>query len=127
MPKYKLKFLEPDSSLAEEELRHKTLSEISTFIESMLGRVLAVVTLDEEQSARWDQHGEFDYQNYYGQAIVEQVADGRTQTLVIRNTQGLPVALASCDNHSNWQGLGIDKRLREAVAQMLHIPEQDLC
>ena len=111
---------------AEGDTRQKTLDEIGVFIKSMYGRVLAVVTLDADQSVQWDQEGNLDFQDYYGQQIIDQIADGETETLLIRNTQGLPVALARREQDSRWRGLGIDKRLRHKVVGMLQIPEQDL-
>ena len=106
--------------------RQKTLDEISAFIKSMYGRALAVVTLDADQSVHWDKESEFDFQHYYGQQIIDQIADGKTETLVIRNVQGLPVALAQRNNDSTWRGIGIDKRLRIKVVDMLKISEQEL-
>ena len=63
MAEYKLKFLDPDSISPEEEAeRQKTLNELSAFIDLMRGQPLAGVTLDETQSAQWDQKGEPDRQ-----------------------------------------------------------------
>ena len=111
---------------AEDDTRQKTLDEIGAFIKSMYGRALAVVTLDTEQSLQWDQDGGFDYQEYYGQQIIDQIADGETETLVIRNAQGLPVALARRESDSKWRGLGIEKRLRQKFVDVLQIREEDL-
>ena len=111
---------------AEDDTRQKTLDEIGAFIKSMYGRALAVVTLDTEQSLQWDQDGGFDYQDYYGQQIIDQIADGETETLVIRNAQGLPVALARREPDAKWRGLGIEKRLRQNFVDVLQISEQDL-
>ncbi len=120
MAEYKLRFLEPGyPSPEEEQQRKKTLDELSAFIHEMRGRTLAVVTLDETQSAQWDQPGEIDYQDYYGREIVNQVADGATETLVIHNAWGLPVALAATDDKGSWQGIGVEERLRKVVAGML--------
>ena len=71
MPEYKLKFTEPEN-----DLRQRTLDDISAFVKAMYGRELAVVTLDRAQSAQWDGEGAFDYQEYYGQEIINQIADG---------------------------------------------------
>ena len=121
MEDYRLKFI-----TAEDDPRKKALNAISIFIASMYGRALAVITLDAAQSVQWDQTDDFDYQDYYGQQIIDQIANSETQTLVIRNAQGLPVALARRDHDSQWRGLGIEKRLRHQVMGMLQIPEQDL-
>lgn len=45
---------------------------------------------------------------------------------MIRNADGLPVALAALDKNAGWQGIGVDKRLRFEVATMLQIDETEL-
>ena len=122
MAEYKLRFTEDE----EDDSRQETLDELSAFAAKMDGRPLAVVTLDAEQSALWDQDGETDYQDQFGREITSQVSDGVMETLVIRDAQGLPVALAALDESAGWQGLGIDKRLRFEVATMLQIDETEL-
>ncbi len=123
MPEYQLKFTEGTSE--EDASRQRTLDEIHAFITSMDGRPLAVVTLDKVQSAQWDQDGDIDYQDAYGRQIVEQVIDGITETLVIRNCDGLPVALGALNGEAGWQGLGIDKRLRFEIATALQNDETE--
>lgn len=122
MPEYQLKFSEDE----EGEARQRTLDELSAFIAAMDGRPLAIVTLSGEQSALWDQEGDVDYQDAYGRQIVDQVSDGVTETLVIRNCDGLPVALAALDEDAGWQGIGIDKRLRFEIATMIQNDETEL-
>ena len=85
----------------------------------MRGQPLAGVTLDETQSTQWDQKGEVDYQDQYGREIVRQADDGETKALVIHNSQGLPLAMASKNDEGGWQGIGVDERLREIVADIL--------
>lgn len=121
MPEYKLKLSEE-----EDDLRQETLDELSAFAAAMDGRPLAVVTLDAEQSEQWDQEGDIDYQDEYGRQIVAQVNDGVTETLVVRNADGLPVALAAKHADAGWQGIGVDERLRFEVATMLQIDETEL-
>ncbi len=123
MAEYRLR-LDPQEE--EDESRRRTLDEISAFAAKMDGRPLAVVTLDAEQSELWDQEGEIDYQDEFGREITRQVSDGVTETVVIRDVNGLPVALAALDEEAGWQGLGIDKRLRLEVATMLMIDEDEL-
>jgi hypothetical protein len=121
MPEYRLRFTEQE----DDESRQRTLDELHTFIAAMDGRPLAVVTLDQEQSALWDQEGDIDYQDVYGRQIVEQVTDGITETLVIRNCDGLPVVLAALDGDSGWRGIGIDKRLRFEIATTMQNDETE--
>ncbi len=107
-----------------EDSRRYALEEIHGFIATMDGRPLAVVTLDEQQSVLWDEEGEIDYQDEFGRQIVSQVnSDGVTESLVIRNCEGLPVALASMSKDAGWQGIGIEKRLRFQIATMLQNDE----
>lgn len=120
MPEYKLKFSEED-----DESRQRTLNEIHAFISVMNNRPLAVTTLDKEQSNNWDQEGEIDYQDAYGRQIVGQITDSVTETLIICNSGGLPVALAALDRNKSWQGIGIDKRLRNEIAIILQIEKFD--
>ncbi len=115
MPEYRLKLTEEDI----DDSRQSTLQELYGFIEKMNGRSLAVIDLDPLQSAQWDEEGDIDYQDEYGRQIVQQVNDGATETLVIRNSDGLPVALGALDPATGWQGLGIDKRLRPEIAALL--------
>jgi len=122
MPEYQLKFSEDE----EAEARQRTLDELSAFVAEMDGRPLAIITLSAEQSALWDQEGDIDYQDAYGRQIVDQVSDGETETLVIRNCDGLPVALAAQDAGAGWQGIGVDKRLRFEIAAMLQNDETEL-
>jgi len=121
MPEYQLKFTEETEG--NDESRQRTLDDLHVFITAMDGRPLAVVTLDKEQSELWDQDGDIDYQDEYGRQIVEQVTDGVTETLVIRNSEGLPVALATLDGNDGWQGIGIDKRLRFEIATAMQNDE----
>jgi len=123
MPEYKLKFTEERKE--ENESRQRTLDELHSFITAMDGRPLAVVTLDKQQSALWDQDGDIDYQDAYGRQIVDQVNDGVTETLVIRSYDGLPVALAALDEGAGWQGIGIDQRLRLQIATAMQNNETD--
>jgi len=113
MPEYQLKFTEEED---DDESRQRTLDELHAFIATMDGRPLAVVTLDKQQSAQWDEDGDIDYQDAYGRQIIEQVSDSETETLVIRNSDGLPVALAALNVNAGWQGIGIDERLRFEIA-----------
>lgn len=124
MPEYQLKFTENEET--EDESRQRTLDELHAFVATMDDRPLAVVTLDGEQSALWDQDGDIDYQDAFGRQIVDQVSDGITETLVIRNCHGLPVALAAVDDSAGWQGIGIDERLRFEIATMLQNDETEL-
>lgn len=124
MPEYQLNFTEGAEDDAEG--RQRTLDELTAFVATMDGRPLAVVTLDAEQSAQWDLEGDLDYQDAYGRQIVEQVSDGVTETLVIRNCEGLPVALGVLAEGIGWQGIGIDKRLRFEIAVMLQNDETEL-
>jgi hypothetical protein len=124
MSEYQLNFTEGEDDDAEG--RQRTLDELTAFVATMDGRSLAVVTLDQEQSAQWDLEGDVDYQDAYGRQIVEQVSDGVTETLVIRNCEGLPVALGVLAEGVGWQGIGIDKRLRFEIAVMLQNDETEL-
>ncbi|MCU7904257.1 MAG: hypothetical protein KZQ76_00105 [Candidatus Thiodiazotropha sp. (ex Epidulcina cf. delphinae)] len=126
MPEYRLKFTEnSEETEQEDESRQRTLDELNAFVETMDARPLAIVTLDKEQSALWDQEGDTDYQDAYGRQIIGQVSDGVTETLVIRNCEGLPVALAARNGDAGWQGIGIDKRLRFEIATALHNDETE--
>lgn len=118
MPEYKLKFTEED-----DESRQRTLNELHAFINAMNNRPLSVTTLDLEQSQNWDQEGDIDYQDAYGRQIIEQITDDMSETLIIRNVSGLPVALAALDKNRSWQGIGIDKRLRTEIAATLQIDQ----
>lgn len=123
MPEYQLEFTEKTE--AGDDSRQRTLDELNMFIAAMDGRPLAVVTLDKKQSELWDQDDGIDYQDEYGRQIVKQVADGVTETLVIRNSEGLPVALAALDGDDGWQGIGIDKRLRFEIAAAMQNDETE--
>lgn len=123
MPEYKLKFT--DEAEDQDESRQRTLDELYAFIATMDGRTLAVVTLDAEQSALWDQEDGPDYQDAFGREIISQIDDGDTETLVIRDHQGLPVALAARQDDVGWQGVGIDKRLRFEIAPALQNDETE--
>lgn len=120
MPEYKLKFTDEDES------RQRTLNELHVFINAMDNRPLSVTTLNQEQSEHWDQDGEIDYQDEYGHQIVEQITDNETETLIIRNFIGLPVALAALDSTNSWQAIGIDKRLRLEIATTLQMDKIEL-
>ncbi len=121
MPEYKLNLTEDDM----EESRQRTLNELFAFIEQMDDRPLAVVTLDQEQSALWDQEDGFDYQDIYGRQIINQITGDVTETLMICNLEGLPVALAMQNNENGWQGIGVDKRLRFEIATMFQNDETE--
>ena len=123
MPEYQLKFTEEQET--DDKSRRRTLNDLHAFIATMDARPLGIVTLNRKQSMLWDQDGDIDYQDEYGRQIVEQVSDGTSETLVIRNIEGLPVALAALDQDKGWQGIGIDKRLRFEVATALQNDETE--
>lgn len=123
MPEYQLEFTEETEG--NDKSRQRTLDELHAFIAAMDGRPLAIVTLDKKQSELWDLDDDIDYQDEYGRQIVEQVTDGVTETLVIRNSEGLPVALATLDGDDGWQGIGIDKRLRFEIATAMQNDETE--
>ncbi len=129
MSEYQLKFAEE----APQDNRQETLDELIQFMRGMEGLTMSVVTLDEEQSENWDKEGEFDYQNYYGEQIVQQIleVDTDAECIVIRNGEYLPVAMASSHSDEStdraaWQGIGIDKRLRTEIAGMIGLDDYDL-
>ncbi len=124
MPEYQLKFTEEEED--DDVSRQRTLDELHAFIATMDDRPLAVVTLDRQQSTQWDEDGDIDYQDAYGRQIIEQISDGETETLVIRNCDGLPVALAALDSNAGWQGIGIDERLRFEIAITMQNDETEL-
>ncbi|MEA3302063.1 MAG: hypothetical protein U9Q75_02205 [Pseudomonadota bacterium] len=125
MPEYQLKFTEEEEQ-DDDVSRQRTLDELHAFIATMDGRPLAVVTLDRQQSTQWDEDGDIDYQDAYGRQIIEQISDGETETLVIRNCDGLPVALAALVGNAGWQGIGIDERLRFEIAITMQNDETEL-
>ena len=131
MPEYKLKLTEETTA----DNRQETLNELLDFMREMQGLTMSVVTLDEVQSKNWDKEGEseIDYQDYYGKQIVRQIQEFDTdaECLVIRNLEQLPVALAcgrsgELDERAAWQGIGIDKRLRKEIAQMIGLDDYQL-
>ncbi|MES9830053.1 MAG: hypothetical protein ABW201_17470 [Candidatus Thiodiazotropha sp.] len=121
MSEYSLKFTEDPI----EESRQRTIDEIHQFIRLMDGRPLAVVTLDNEQSDLWDSEGRIDYQDIYGRQIISQISGDSTETLLIRNNEGLPLVLAALNSVDGWQGIGIEKRLRFEVARMFQNDETE--
>jgi hypothetical protein len=121
MTKYRLSLTESDDAS-----RQRTLDELTGFAHQMDRHSLTVVTLDEEQSANWDQEGGFDYQDYYGQQIINQNAGEENDSLVIRNAQHLPIVLAMRFENAGWQGIGVDVRLRKEVEAILQIDESEL-
>lgn len=123
MPEYQLKFTEEENE--DDESRQRTLDELHSFIETMDSRPLAVVTLNDMQSTQWDEEGDIDYQDEYGRQIVQQISDDETETLVIRNSEGLPVALAALNGDAGWLGIGVDKRLRFEIATMFQNDETE--
>ena len=132
MPEYQFKFTDGST----DDRRQETLNELISFMKNMEGLTLSVVTLDEDQSEKWDIDGEdsFDYQDYYGKQIVQQVQefDTEVECLVIRNQQHLPVAMAnsqskdSPDSTTSWQGIGVEKRLRTQIASMIGLDDYQL-
>jgi len=121
MPEYKLKLTEDDI----DDPRQRTLDELHAFIQQMDGKSLAVVTLDPEQSSLWDQEGDIDHQDIYGRQIINQIADDATETLMIRNSEGLPLALGMIHRDSGWQGISVDQRLRFEIATMFQNDETE--
>ncbi len=131
MSEYQLKFTEEPA----EDNRQEVLDELIAFMRDMEGLTMTVVTLDTEQSDNWDKdgEGEFDYQDYYGQQIIQQIReiDADAECLVIRNQQLLPVAMASSQIDSatgsiGWQGIGIEKRLRNEISNMIGLDDYQL-
>ncbi len=121
MAKYPLNLSESD-----DESRQQTLDELTGFVRQMNTDSLTVITLDEEQSTNWDQQDGFDYQDYYGQQIINRLAGEENDSLVIRNAQRLPVALAMRFENAGWRGIGVDVRLRKEIEIILQINEDDL-
>ncbi len=128
MAEYKLKFTE---EAQESDGRQETLDELINFMKAMEDLTMTVVTLDDEQSENWDKDGESDpdYQDYYGKEIIQQIQthDPNAHCVVIRNTQQLPVAMAARDPENlGWQGIGIDKRLRNEIRDMIGLDDYEL-
>ncbi len=128
MPEYKLKFTE-DSQ--EDDGRQETLHELISFMKEMEGLTLTVISLDEEQSENWDKDDDrdFDYQDYYGREIIQQIQeyDPDAGCVVIRNANGLPVAMAAKHvDGPGWQGIGVDRRLRNEVGSMIGLDDYEL-
>jgi len=127
MPEYKLKFTEENDSA--DEGRQDTLNELHAFMHDMEGRAMAVITLDAEQSENWDTEGDIDYPQEYGQQIIGQLTadpEEDAETLVIRNHDELPIAMGVLDTEGKWQGIGIDKRLRQEISDMMDLNNDDL-
>jgi len=99
--------------------KQKILDELRDFVTLMGNHEWAIMTLDDMQSAHWDDEGEIDYQDQYGNEIIKQADDDETNAIVIHNIWGLPVALALKNDDGTWRGIGVVKILRESVAQML--------
>ncbi len=128
MAEYKLKFTE---EAQESDGRQETLDELINFMKAMEDLTMTVVTLDDEQSENWDKDGESnpDYQDYYGKEIIQQIQthDPDTHCVVIRNAQQQPVAMAAKHLETpGWQGIGIDKRLRTEIRNMIGLDDYEL-
>ncbi|MBT4836739.1 MAG: hypothetical protein HON94_05275 [Methylococcales bacterium] len=122
MAEYKLNLSEDP----EEETKQKVIDEISQFIGQMDLTSMIVVTLTDEQSSCWDEEGDIDYQDQYGQQIIQQLDDEESDSLLIRNSQNLPVALAVMNENGGWQAIAIDKRLRQGFVEALTVAEEEL-
>ncbi len=99
--------------------KQKILDELRDFVTLMGNHEWEIITLDDMQSVHWDDEGEIDYQDQYGNEIIKQADDDETNAIVIHNIWGLPVALALKNDDGTWRGIGVVKILRESVAQML--------
>ncbi len=129
MSEYQLKFTEETP----QDNRQETLNELILFMRGMEGLTMSVVTLDVEQSENWDKEGKFDYQNFYGEQIIQKImeVDTNAECIVIRNSEHLPVAMASSHSDKStdtatWQGIGVDKRLRTEITNMIGLDDYDL-
>jgi len=127
MSGYKLNLEEPP----EDDGKQETLDELISFMKEMEGLTMTVITLDNEQSMNWDKDGDddFDYQDYYGKEIIQQIQqhDPDARCIVIRNVQQQPVAMAAKHpEESGWQGIGIDSRLRTEIRNMIGLDEYEL-
>ena len=128
MAEYKLKFTE---EAQEDDGKQETLDELISFMKEMQGLTMTVITLDDEQSENWDKDGkdDIDYQDYYGKEIIQQIQqhDPEASCVVIRNAQLQPVAMAAqFPEGSEWQGIGIDSRLRSEIRNMIGLDDYDL-
>lgn len=121
MKEYKLNL-----SNLEEESKQQAIDDITQFIKQMDMEDMLVVTLTAEQSNCWDEEGDIDYQDEYGQQIIQQIDDDTIQSLLIRNIQQLPVALAIRNNNGGWQAIGIAKKLRHDFAGLFNIDDENL-
>ncbi len=127
MSGYKLNLEDPP----EDDGRQETLDELISFMKDMEGLTMTVITLDNEQSINWDKDGDddFDYQDYYGKEIIQQIQqhDPDARCIVIRNAQQQPVAMAAKHpDEPGWQGIGIDSRLRTEIRNMIGLDEYEL-
>ncbi len=128
MSDYKLNLTEEP---LEDEGRKETLDELISFMKDMEGLTMTVITLDNEQSTNWDRDGDddFDYQDYYGKEIIQQIQqhDPEARCIIIRNSQLQPVAMAAkYPENPDWQGIGIDSRLRTEIRNMIGLDEYEL-
>ncbi len=128
MAEYKLRFSEETT---ENEGRRETLDELIDFMKEMEGLTMTVITLDDEQSENWDkdEQNDFDYQDYYGQEIIQQIQthDPDARCIVVRNAQKQPVAMATrYPEMPGWQGIGVEKRLRTDIRNMIGLDDYAL-
>ena len=128
MPEYKLRFTDETQETGS---RQETLDDLIDFMREMEGLTMTVVTLDNEQSENWDKDGkdDFDYQDYYGREIIQQIQtqNSGTTCVVIRNAQQQPVAMAAKHpGDPGWRGIGIDVRLRTDIKNMIGLDDYEL-
>ncbi len=128
MAEYKLRFTEETQ---ESDGRRETLDELINFMKAMEGLTMTVITLDDEQSENWDKDNkdDFDYQDYYGREIIQQIQTQHPDTgcVIIRNAQEQPVAMAAkYPEDPGWQGIGIDIRLRTDIRNRIGLDDYEL-
>ena len=100
--------------------RSRILGELKTFMERFDNGKIAVLAMDSDNSELWDQENiESDFQQEMGEAVIEKLSEAVVDAAVVCNDQDLPVLLLGKNEAGDWDGIGVDKRLRSEVTLAL--------
>jgi len=87
-------------------------------IKLMLNRVQAETEIyhlafDKQRSDRWDEEHSDDFQKAMGQDIINHYHTGHSLGVIVFNDDDQPILLMHYSKATGWEGVNIDKRLRQ--------------
>ena len=100
--------------------RSRVLSQLKSFIRRFDDAKIVILAMDSSQSQQWDEeNNDRDFQNEIGSEVISKISDQPVTAAILCCDRTLPVLLLCKNENDEWDGIGVDKRLRSEVKMVL--------